>query len=303
MGFEVATRKAAKLKLGLAGLSGSGKTYTAQWLARELAGHGKVGCIDSERGSSQLYARAPGDAPSTREELARGAGRFDFMVSTFEGRATIQEYRAKIQEAAAEGIDVLIVDSYSHSWIAALEAVDAGGGWTRAGKDISPLVQELLSDILRYPGHVICTFRLKAAYDYVKDERTGKIRPEKAGLQPIARDQIEYEFSLWMTLDQQNNVTVEKTRCQALPQNSVWRGDQVPGMAKTLREWLESGAAPSLSAVLLDKVRFAGTTAALQAVIPELGAAKDRLTGDEKDALKRAYAAKKAELEQAGQES
>ena len=46
-GFKRATKAAAKLRLGLIGPAGSGKTYTALRIAQGLGG--KIAVIDTER--------------------------------------------------------------------------------------------------------------------------------------------------------------------------------------------------------------------------------------------------------------
>jgi ABC-type dipeptide/oligopeptide/nickel transport system ATPase component len=54
MQFTKAERKKAKLRLGLTGASGSGKTYSALMVAKGMGG--KVAVIDTEHGSASLYA-------------------------------------------------------------------------------------------------------------------------------------------------------------------------------------------------------------------------------------------------------
>src|SRR3954471_1036757 len=54
--FEIhrATKRRAKLRLGMSGPAGSGKTYSALLIASGLGG--RVGMIDTEHGSGDLYA-------------------------------------------------------------------------------------------------------------------------------------------------------------------------------------------------------------------------------------------------------
>ena len=54
MGFKKATKAAAKLRLGLIGPAGSGKTMTALRIAHGLGG--RVAVVDTERGSASLYS-------------------------------------------------------------------------------------------------------------------------------------------------------------------------------------------------------------------------------------------------------
>src|SRR5688572_2194830 len=101
MAFEtLAERKAAKLKIALSGVSGSGKTFSALLFAAAIDPGGRIGLIDSERGSAKLYAGEPGIPPFFAEDLEDH---------------TPQTYMEKIKEAADAGCTTLIVDSYSHS--------------------------------------------------------------------------------------------------------------------------------------------------------------------------------------------
>ena len=52
--FKRATKKNSKLRLGLIGPAGSGKTYTALTVAKHLGG--RVALVDSENGSASKYA-------------------------------------------------------------------------------------------------------------------------------------------------------------------------------------------------------------------------------------------------------
>ncbi len=54
MEFKKAVKAKQKLRLAIDGVSGSGKTYTALSVASGLGG--RIAVIDSEHGSSELYA-------------------------------------------------------------------------------------------------------------------------------------------------------------------------------------------------------------------------------------------------------
>ena len=54
MKFVKAEKAKSKLKLGLAGVAGSGKTYSGNILAKALGK--KVAVVDSENGSASLYS-------------------------------------------------------------------------------------------------------------------------------------------------------------------------------------------------------------------------------------------------------
>jgi pantothenate kinase-related protein Tda10 len=54
--FKKAVRKKAKLRLGIEGPSGSGKSYTSLLIGKGLANGGKIAVIDTENSSASLYS-------------------------------------------------------------------------------------------------------------------------------------------------------------------------------------------------------------------------------------------------------
>lgn len=270
-----ATRRNARLRLAISGTAGAGKTYSALLIAKEFGG--RIGLIDSERGSSQKYAGAPGIP--------------EFFVEDI-GEKTVQEYLAKIQEAADAGIEMLVIDSYSHSWIGALEMVDKMGGskFSNGWKEVSPLVSKLVDSVLSYPGHVIATMRSKAEYAIEKNEQ-GKATPKKIGMATVARDGTDYEFDVMLDLTPEGGLSVSKTRCSAL-NGQLYTRDDIPKIAKALKAWLTEGAPVSAKDTLADKIKFAQTVESLLALVPEI----KTLAADDQAALKPAFVAKKNEL-------
>lgn len=157
---------------------------------------------------------------------------------TFEPRAYIQAMR----DAAANGYDVIVLDSLSHAWEGEggiLDQVDKRGGRFEAWKDMSPQTRELIDAILTYPGHVIATMRTKTEWVVEKNDR-GKSEPRKVGLAPKFKEGLEYEFDVVGTLDDDNVLHVSKSRASALNKQVIAK----PGkqFADALRAWLDDGA-------------------------------------------------------------
>ena len=67
MEFKPAQRKRAKLRLAIAGPSGSGKSYSALVVASGIVPWSKIAVIDSENGSAELYAHLGGYSVLTIE--------------------------------------------------------------------------------------------------------------------------------------------------------------------------------------------------------------------------------------------
>lgn len=228
--FKKAERAQAKGRVALIGPSGAGKTYTALRMAAGLGQ--RIAVVDTEHGSASKYADVPGLPP------------FDVLVLT---RHHPEEYIKAIRAAEAEGYDVLIIDSLSHAWNGrdgALELVDREAKGSRdnsfvAWAKVTPLHTRLIDAITGAQIHVIATMRSKTEYALVKDERTGKTRPEKVGIGPVQRDGMEYEFDFVVELDATHTARVTKTRCASL---DGWT-EECPGetFGERIGQWLADG--------------------------------------------------------------
>lgn len=281
MAFDVVAEKTdAKLRLALIGLSGAGKTYSALLMAAEL-GEAKIGLIDSEHKSAKKHVGEPGIPKFFHESLED---------------TSPQEYIAKTDEAAEAGAGVLIYDSWSHSWMAALEAVDRMGGnkFSNGWKSVSPVVNKLVKKMICYPGHVIATMRTKAEYVVEKDEKTGKAIPRKIGMAPVAREGTDFEFDFVLELNPDGNVTVVKTRNgRLLPLGHSFPRTDLPQVGRTLKAWLSEGAPVSPRDAMAERIRFAADDAALSALVDDM----KRLSEEDRVALRPLYMARKAEFQ------
>ena len=108
--FTRAERAGVGLLIGVAGATGSGKTFSALRVARGLAGgdDSKIAFLDTERGRALHYAPSPGEAP--------GPATFGFSHAALEAPFTPERYAALIDEADRAGFSVIVIDSFSHVW-------------------------------------------------------------------------------------------------------------------------------------------------------------------------------------------
>jgi hypothetical protein len=231
-GFKRATKAAAKLRLGLVGPAGSGKTYTALRIAHGLGG--RVAVIDTERGSASLYAGERGME-------------FDVIELDTYG---VEKFIDGIKAAAEGGYSTLVIDSLSHAWAGKggiLEFVDnagkrnQGGGNFGAWRDATPRHNSLVDAILGAPLHIICTLRSKV--EYVVENVGGRNQVRKVGMQPVQRDGLEYEFTVVGDVTQDHDLVVTKTRAAFLKDAVIREAGEELG--KQLAEWLAAGADPA----------------------------------------------------------
>lgn len=228
--FEIhrATKRRAKLRLGMSGPAGSGKTYSALLIASGLGG--RIGLIDTEHGSGDLYA----------DLLPEG-----YDVLSLAPPYTPARYIEAIRAFEEAGVSTIIVDSLTHAWSGEGGSLDrqgkiadkSGNSW-QAWRQVTPEHNALVEALLQSRCHIIATMRAKTEYVQEKDERTGKSVVRKVGLAPIMRDGIEYEFTTFFELDVQHMAYVGKDRTR-LFDGMIFK----PGIetGRQLINWLDAG--------------------------------------------------------------
>jgi KaiC/GvpD/RAD55 family RecA-like ATPase len=210
--FVKAERKAAKLRLALAGPAGSGKTMIALRIAKGMAQELelRIGVIDTEKRSSELYADK-----NIKGALLPEGWTLEFEVLPFNPPYPPKKYVQGIKVAEQEGTGILIIDSISHEWfgeggvlemVDAFMAADKNKNSFTAWKKVTPEHTKFVEAILQSSCHIIATMRSKVAYEVVKDERTGRTRPEKVGMAPIQREGMDFEFTTVLDLTVEGHV-------------------------------------------------------------------------------------------------
>jgi nucleoside-triphosphatase THEP1 len=244
-GFKKATKSAAKMRLGLIGPAGSGKTMTALRIAAGLGG--RVAVIDTERGSASLYAGERG---------------LDFDVIELDTYG-VERFTDAIKAAADGGYATLVIDSLSHAWSGKdgiLELVDRKSKASQSGnnfgawRDATPQHNKLVDAILGAPLHIICTLRSKV--EYVVENVGGRNQVRKVGLQPVQRDGLEYEFTVVGDVTQDHDLVVTKTRAAFLKDAVIREAGE--DLGRQLAAWLSDGTTPARPAA---EVRPAGKPA------------------------------------------
>lgn len=221
-----ATKSKSKLRIGLAGTSGSGKTYSALLLASGLTDWSKICVIDTENGSADLYDSLGG-----------------YNVITLTSPFTPERYIEAIKAAENAGMEVIIVDSITHEWDGEGGCLDSHtklGGKFQDWAKVTPRHNSFVQAILQSKCHVITTVRRKQ--DYAMIQEGGKAKVEKQGLKEVTRDGFEYELTLSFSLNQNHLAEASKDRTGIFMNKADFVVNKSTG--EILKKWAESGAEP-----------------------------------------------------------
>jgi len=317
----------AALKMALFGAAGGGKTFSSLLIAEGLAQHtGKrVAYVDTENGTA-FYAQ---DVP----ERAVHPTAFDFDVLH---TRSIMEVLAAVKALDTKLYGVLVIDSITHLWEAAKNAF--AGKLTRAGtvpmhawSGIKRPYKDLVNQLLSLPVHVLICGRM--GVDFAEDEASGELK--SVGFKMRAEGETAYEPDLLLRLEAHKAdrkkpavilAHVEKDRTGVLASQSIpW--PTFDNIARPLLGLLGTtqAAVPSDDAVSLQDAealarqetermqrsaefangyttRFglADAVATLEQIAKELTpAVKEQLTAKDLARVRKAYAARLAQLKPA----
>src|SRR5215213_6508556 len=224
MQLRKATRKKAKMRLGLSAVSGAGKTFSALLIAKGICGDwNKIAIIDSENNSADLYAHLG-----------------DYNVLPITAPFSPEKYVEAIKACEKAGMEVIIIDSISHEWDGkggCLEIVESLGGRYQDWAKVTPRHQAFLEAILHSPSHVITTVRRKQDYEMIKDGN--KIRVEKGGLREITREGFEYELTINLEMDTKHNAIASKDRTNLFMGKPAFVPSEKTG--EIIAQWCDQG--------------------------------------------------------------
>lgn len=246
--FKPAVRGDEHLLIGLAGGTGSGKTFTAMRLASGLAGNKPFAVIDTEAGRAKHYA-----------------DRFRFDHGDLTAPFRPERYRDAILAADAARYPVIVVDSFSHEWAGEggilewqEEELDrmAGDNWQKRESCkraawIKPKMahKSMVQRLLQIRSHLIICFRAEEKQDQVKDPKTGKwefvpkrTRTGLNGWIPICEKNLPFELTASFLLTEEapgipRPIKLEEQHLPYFPLDT--RIDEESG--RLLGEWAAGG--------------------------------------------------------------
>lgn len=192
MQLQQTQRHNVKLRLGISGASGFGKTYSALQLAYGMTNDwSKIAVIDTENSSASLYS-----------DLG------NFNVLNLSAPYSPERYIEAIDICAKANMEVLIIDSITHEWQGeggCLQIHEQLGGRFQDWSKVKPRHQKFIDAILQSKCHIITTTRRKT--DYSLDiGNNGKSKVIKHGTKEITSEGFEYELSVNFELINENHL-------------------------------------------------------------------------------------------------
>jgi hypothetical protein len=247
--FRPAKRENVPLLLGLAGGTGSGKTYSALLLARGMAHGEPFAIIDTENGRAKHYADAFPDM--------RWAG----ISAPFRP----ETYANAIEAADAEGFPVILVDSMSHEWAGDGGCLDwqeelmRGQESRRLMSWIEPKKahKRMVTRLLQVRAHVILCFRAEPKVEMIDDpEHPGRKKfIEKRsvtglhGWIPISEKMLPYELTASFLLMAEAPGVPRPIKLQEQHRPFFPEGQKITEEAgAALAKWAAGGEAPKARA-------------------------------------------------------
>ncbi len=182
MQLKKSKRQDVKLRVGISGASGFGKTYSALLLAYGITKDwNKIAVVDTENSSASLYSHLG-----------------SYNVLELNAPYSPERYIEAIKLCEKENIQVVVLDSISHEWNGTggcLQIHEQLGGRFQDWGKVSPRHQAFIDKILQSSCHIITTSRRKV--DYSMDiGSNGRTKVVKHGTKEITREGFEYELTI-----------------------------------------------------------------------------------------------------------
>ncbi|HZZ05640.1 AAA family ATPase [Paraburkholderia sp.] len=236
-----AEREGARLVICLAGISGSGKTFTALQLAYGLANFNalKVGLLDTENRRGSLYA----------DIIKNEAGETQsFLIGDLDAPYSPKRYTEALHEFQAAGVEVLVIDSGSHEWegTGGCEEIAENAG-RNGNKDWAPAKgahKKFMNVLLASDMHIIVCIRAREKIDMKGKDAAGKTVVKSLGIQPICEKNFMFEMTASMLMwDEGQKQDVMKCPEALKPMLGRGNGYITPADGKALRDWVDGAKA------------------------------------------------------------
>lgn len=180
-------RAGSKVVIGIAGPTGSGKTFTALKIARGMVSHpSKIGGLDAENGRMKLYSN-----------ILDGKIQHADLYAPF----SPSRYAQAIKEFQDAGVEVLVIDSGSHEWEGEGSCSDIAeqpllngkkmADWKRAKLEHKKFMTALLQSNM----HIIICLRAREKTDFSNPKE-----PKPMGIHPVCERDFMFEMTVSMMM-------------------------------------------------------------------------------------------------------
>lgn len=221
-----AKRGGSKAIIGLAGISGSGKTFTALLIARGMVSDAsKIGFLDTENKRGSLYADIL-DSP--------------FLIGDLYPPFSPKRYSDAIKEFQEAGVEVLVIDSVSHEWEGEGGCDDIANmkigkmpNWIGAKREH----KSFMNTLLQCNMNVIVCIRAREKTDFKNPKE-----PVSLGIQPICEKNFMFEMTASLLVEgegkKQTWLKMPSFLKEAFGNGSEYLGKET---GKKLIEWINTG--------------------------------------------------------------
>ena len=206
--LQPASNTTTKLKMGIMGFQGSGKTFTMTSVAIGLVLHmRKLGIADAEKPIAFMDTETGSDWVRPRIEAA-GIKLLTAKTRAFSDLLTIIE-------EAEHNASILLVDSATHIWREFVSSYlrkknrsqlqFADWNFLKGEQGWQPFTDRFVNSNLNF----IFAGRAGYEYDFATDEDTGKKQLEKTGIKMKAEGETGYEPNLLVLMERQMNMATK----------------------------------------------------------------------------------------------
>ncbi len=182
LSIRAAVRGGSKAIIGIAGISGSGKTYTALKIARGMVSKpSKIGFLDTENKRGLLYA-----------DILDG----EFLIGDLYPPFSPKRYAEAIKEFQEAGVEVLVIDSVTHEWEGEGGCDDIANAPLQQGKKMANWIgakrehKVFMNTLLQCNMNIICCIRAREKTDFKNPNK-----PVSLGIQPICEKNFMFEMT------------------------------------------------------------------------------------------------------------
>lgn len=229
LNIRPAKRGESKAIIGIAGVSGSGKTYTALLMARGMVSKAsEIGFLDTENKRGSMYA-----------DILDGP----FMIGDLYPPFSPKRYSEAIKEFQDAGVKVLVIDSVSHEWDGEGGCDDIANAPLQAGKKMANWIgakrdhKSFMNTLLQCNMNIICCIRAREKTDF-KDPS----KPVSLGIQPVCEKNFMFEMTASLLMENEGK-TQKFLKMPAFLKDAFGAGTGYLGQTtgKQIIEWISTG--------------------------------------------------------------